>query len=161
MIGSVNVPGVSSYELEQGLEKKENLLKTAAVKETPADQDSLPLVDGADGSKTKRVLWSKIKAALKTCFDALYAGSTHASQHASTGRDPLTAADIGAAPADHQHTKGEITDFPTSMPASDVHEWAKADTKPSYTASEVGAATLEEVNAAINSAIGTAIGGSY
>ena len=25
------------------------------------------------------------------------------------------------------------------MPASDVHEWAKAETKPTYTATEVGA----------------------
>ena len=32
-----------------------------------------------------------------------------------------------------------VVDFPTSMPASDVKDWAKADTKPTYTASEVGA----------------------
>lgn len=31
------------------------------------------------------------------------------------------------------------TDIPTSLPASDVYAWAKASTKPSYTASEVGA----------------------
>ena len=38
---------------------------------------------------------------------------------------------------------GYITssDIPTSLPASDVYEWAKASTKPSYTASEVGAAS--------------------
>lgn len=40
----------------------------------------------------------------------------------------------------HTHTKSQITDFPTSMPASDVYAWAKAATKPSYTYSEVGAA---------------------
>lgn len=38
----------------------------------------------------------------------------------------------------HKHTKSEITDFPTSMPASDVSAWAKASTKPSYTWSEIG-----------------------
>ena len=32
-----------------------------------------------------------------------------------------------------------IPDYPTSLPASDVYSWAKAATKPSYTASEVGA----------------------
>lgn len=32
-----------------------------------------------------------------------------------------------------------IKNKPTSMPASDVHEWAKAETKPTYTATEVGA----------------------
>ena len=39
----------------------------------------------------------------------------------------------------HTHAKSQITDFPTSMPASDVSAWAKAASKPTYTASEVGA----------------------
>ena len=42
-------------------------------------------------------------------------------------------------PSAHTHTKSQITDFPSSMPASDVYSWAKAVTKPTYTASEVGA----------------------
>lgn len=46
----------------------------------------------------------------------------------------------GKADSWHTHTKAQITDFPTSMPASDVYAWAKASTKPSYTAAEVGAA---------------------
>lgn len=32
-----------------------------------------------------------------------------------------------------------IKNKPTSLPASDVHEWAKAENKPTYTATEVGA----------------------
>lgn len=44
-------------------------------------------------------------------------------------------------PMAHRHSKSEITDFPISLPASDVSAWAKAATKPSYSASEVGAAT--------------------
>ena len=40
---------------------------------------------------------------------------------------------------DHTHTVSDITDFPTSLPASDVHDWAKSESKPSYTCSEVGA----------------------
>lgn len=47
----------------------------------------------------------------------------------------------GKADTAHTHTKAQITDFPTSMPASDVYAWAKAASKPSYTASEVGAAS--------------------
>lgn len=47
---------------------------------------------------------------------------------------------IGAAPKSHGHAKADIEDFPTSMPASDVSEWAKAPSKPAYTAAEVGAA---------------------
>ena len=46
----------------------------------------------------------------------------------------------GKAPVQHTHTKSQITDFPSSLPASDVSAWAKASTKPTYTASEVGAA---------------------
>lgn len=41
-------------------------------------------------------------------------------------------------PSTHTHTKSQITDFPTSMPASDVYAWAKAASKPSYTKAEVG-----------------------
>ena len=60
--------------------------------------------------------------------------------------------DAGAARQSHSHTKSQITDFPTSMPASDVSAWAKASSKPSYTASEVGAVpnTAAGVSAAIN-----------
>ena len=47
--------------------------------------------------------------------------------------------DLGIAESEHSHTKSDITDFPSSMPASDVSDWAKATTKPTYTASEVGA----------------------
>ena len=46
----------------------------------------------------------------------------------------------GKADTGHKHTKSQITDFPTSMPASDVYPWAKASSKPTYTATEVGAA---------------------
>ncbi len=41
-------------------------------------------------------------------------------------------------PKAHTHTKSQITDFPTSMPASDVYAWAKASTKPSYAWNEIG-----------------------
>ena len=41
---------------------------------------------------------------------------------------------------EHTHTRKDITDFPTSLPASDVYPWAKQPDKPAYTAGEVGAA---------------------
>lgn len=37
----------------------------------------------------------------------------------------------------HTHTKAQITDFPSSLPASDVYSWAKASSKPSYAWSEI------------------------
>lgn len=46
-------------------------------------------------------------------------------------------------PSSHTHTKSQITDFPTSMPASDVYAWAKASSKPSYTKSEVGLGNVD------------------
>ena len=53
--------------------------------------------------------------------------------------DGLTALLNQKAALSHTHTKSQISDFPRSMPASDVSSWAKASTKPTYTASEVGA----------------------
>ena len=49
--------------------------------------------------------------------------------------DSKHASDFAA--ASHTHTKSQITDFPTSLPASDVYAWAKASTKPSYSYNEI------------------------
>ena len=54
-----------------------------------------------------------------------------------SGNISYALADIGAAPTSHTHTKSQITDFPTSMPASDVSAWAKAASKPNYSYSEI------------------------
>lgn len=60
-----------------------------------------------------------------------------------TTADKPTVGEIGAAAASHTHTKAQITDFPTSMPASDVYAWAKAPTKPSYSKGEVGLGNVD------------------
>lgn len=94
----------------------------------------------------------------------------------TTGFDPMTTGDIDAVTSDqspsgdrtmtvtgltylwaklkgafaalsHTHTKAQITDFPTSMPASDVSAWAKAAAKPTYTPQEVGAAPASHTHA--------------
>lgn len=70
------------------------------------------------------------------CNDVKYAGGSLKKRDGTE----LTPSDFGAASKTHEHTKSEITDFPSSMPASDVYSWAKSENKPSYTASEVGAA---------------------
>lgn len=49
----------------------------------------------------------------------------------------ITASSVGAAASTHTHSKSQITDFPTSMPASDVPAWAKAASKPSYSIGEI------------------------
>lgn len=71
----------------------------------------------------------------------------------------ITPAAIGAAPHSHTHTKSQITDFPSSMPASDVYAWAKASSKPSYSYSEVGAAAASHTHTTIQGTY-TGSGGS-
>jgi len=63
-------------------------------------------------------------------------------------------------PAAHTHVKANITDFPTSMPASDVYAWAKAASKPAYTPGEIGTKTSAEITAEISAAINALIGGA-
>ena len=72
----------------------------------------------------------------------LTSDSTDQSLSAAQGKALKTLVD-GKAPTSHKHTKSQITDFPTSMPASDVYAWAKAATKPSYTKAEVGLGNVD------------------
>jgi hypothetical protein len=62
-------------------------------------------------------------------------------------------------PSSHTHTKSQITDFPSSMPASDVYAWAKASSKPSYSYSEVGAAAASHTHTTLQGTY-TGSGGS-
>lgn len=71
----------------------------------------------------------------------------------------ITPAAIGAAASSHTHTKSQITNFPSSMPASDVYAWAKASSKPSYSYSEVGAAAASHTHKTIQGTY-TGSGGS-
>lgn len=49
------------------------------------------------------------------------------------------------------YNKTEIDNkIPTSLPASDVYDWAKAATKPTYTATEVGAVSNQDVKVGNN-----------
>lgn len=72
----------------------------------------------------------------------LTSDSTDQSLSAAQGKALKTLVD-GKAPTSHKHTKSQITDFPSSMPASDVYAWAKAATKPSYTKAEVGLGNVD------------------
>ena len=51
----------------------------------------------------------------------------------------------GKANSGHSHTTSDISNFPSSLPASDVYSWAKAETKPTYSASEVGLGNVPNV----------------
>ena len=64
-------------------------------------------------------------------------------------------------PKAHTHKKSEISDFPTSMPASDVPAWAKAASKPSYTASEVGASPSNHTHTGVYQPAGSYAASSH
>ena len=76
--------------------------------------------------------------AFATCFTEYTAGSATSVPWSGVTGKPST-----FTPSAHTHTKSQITDFPTSMPASDVYAWAKAKTKPSYTKAEVGLGNVD------------------
>lgn len=59
----------------------------------------------------------------------------------------------GKSDTGHTHTVSDITDMPaylTQETDPTVPEWAKAESKPTYTADEVGAATAADITAAVN-----------
>lgn len=86
-----------------------------------------------------------MSAADKAKLDGVSAGSNHVTVDAelsTTSTNPvqnkvIKSALDGKSNTGHKHVKADITDFPTSMPASDVYSWAKQSSKPSYTISEV------------------------
>lgn len=83
-------------------------------------------------------------------IDAIASGSSEAGTEglSTTGLTYLWAKMKAAfSQIGHKHSKADITDFPSSMPASDVKAWAKAASKPSYTAAEVGAAAASHKHA--------------
>jgi len=63
-----------------------------------------------------------------------------------------TAGKISATYSNISITKSQVSDFPTSMPASDVSAWAKASTKPTYKQDEI----LPLQNKTFTDVIGTA-----
>lgn len=85
-------------------------------------------------------------------MDGTAAVGTAAAVARSDHRHPT---DTSRAAASHTHTKGQITDFPASLPASDVYAWAKATSKPGYTAAEVGAAAASHNQSASTITSGT------
>ena len=74
-------------------------------------------------------------AAAKNVGD--FAAASHNHDTAYYKKSEIDTKLSGVAVSGHTHKKADITDFPTSMPASDVSAWAKAATKPSYAWSEI------------------------
>ena len=129
--------------LNNDITELNNALNEKAGKDV-ATQSANGLMSAADKTKLDGIE----EGANKTVVDAaLNSTSTNPVQN-----KVIDAAIAGKANTSHTHTKSEITDFPTSLPASDVSEWAKAATKPTYTASEVGADASGSANTALTAA---------
>ena len=107
-----------------------------------------------------------MSAADKAKLDGVAAGSNRVVVDAAlstTSTNPvqnkvIKSAFDGKSNIGHKHVKADITDFPTALPASDVPAWAKQPHKPSYTASEVGAAPASHSHSYLPLAGGTVSG---
>ena len=93
------------------------------------------LMSAADKSK----LDSVATGANKTVVDASFVANSTNPVQSKVVKSALD----GKSNTGHKHVKADITDFPTSMPASDVSAWAKAATKPSYSKAEVGLGNVD------------------
>ena len=98
-------------------------------------QDTTYTFDGTYDASTNKA------ATVKTVTDAIGTldGSVTGTAAASKTLTSFSQTDgvVTATFSDINITKSQISDFPSSMPASDVSSWAKASTKPSYTLSEI------------------------
>ena len=84
------------------------------------------------------------EAATKQIDSTIATGSTSTKLPTSKAVSDFVATGLaGKSNTGHKHVKADITDFPTSMPASDVSAWAKASTKPTYTKAEVGLGNVD------------------
>ena len=80
-----------------------------------------------NASSASSVPWSGITGRPST-----YTPSSHTHDDRYYTESEINSKLSGKANASHTHTKSQITDFPSSLPASDVYSWAKQSSKPSY-----------------------------
>ena len=122
---------------------------TTALGYTPPTSDTntwRPVTNTYTGSDQSTCVSQYGTNALYNALVNGYASSAGSATYASRLGDSrayytkssLDTALAGKAASSHTHTKSQITDFPSSMPASDVYSWAKASTKPTYNFGEIG-----------------------
>lgn len=109
------------------------------------------IVDDLTTNSSNKPLSAAQGMAIKGLIDALQSAvdSKATSAQGSKADTAVQSVKIGST----EYKKGTtvtLPAYPTTLPASDVSAWAKAKTKPSYTASEVGAATADHTHTTVN-----------
>ena len=100
---------------------------------------ALTIVDNLDSTSTDSALSANMGRVLKNLIDSNSGGGEGGSGGSGgvSSWNDLTDKPTTFTPSAHTHTKADITNFPTSLPASDVYSWAKASSKPSYSWTEI------------------------
>lgn len=146
--GQPDVPGLTAEEMQRAVEQ---IVREVVIPILNGNVDEINTNYATKSDLyTHPTYTSRASGFYKITVDEL----GHVSDVSAVGKTDVVS--LGIAPAEHSHTKSEITDFPTSMPASDVSAWAKAPTKPAYTADEVGAISQDNLQNAINEALAQA-----
>ena len=136
-------------------------------------KDIINALDSEDSTKPLSANQGKVlDEKIEMKVDKVDGKGLSANDYTTAEKEKLSGITAGAEPnvqADWSSTDESSDAFiknkPTSMPASDVYDWAKAKTKPQYTKSEVGLDNVDntadidkpvstEQHAAINAAVG-------
>lgn len=85
--------------ISSGADVTATAIHGATAKTTPADADTMPIIDSEASNALKKVTWANIKATIKTYFDTLYAtvaqaNATHTGD--ATGATALTLATVNS-----------------------------------------------------------------
>lgn len=182
---SIDVINANSDLLDSAIKELSEKITSCQEKQDVIKNEKVDKVNGKGLSE------NDLTNTLKSNYDKAYSHSTsvHAPSNAEENKigeikingEKITPIDkvvdiSGLSKDGHKHTKSDISDFPESMPASDVSAWAKEKAKPTYTASEVGLGNvgnfkavstvasqgltdIEKSNARAN--IGAQVAGSY
>lgn len=146
--GQPDVPGLTAEEMQRAVEQ---IVREVVI---PILNGNVDEINTNYATKSDLYTHPTYTARASGFYKITVDGLGHVSDVSAVGKTDVVS--LGIAPAEHSHTKSEITDFPTSLPASDVSAWAKAATKPAYTANEVGAISQDNLQNAINEALAQA-----
>lgn len=139
-----NFPAVKSKDVDVNGKDLDTVIEEIKHGESDnknyVDLENKPKVNGVElvGNKTTNELGIEIPTKVSELQnDSDYATKGYVDSHAGTGA--VASVKVGNTTYNPVSGVVSIPAYPTTLPASDVKAWAKADSKPSYTASEVGA----------------------